>query len=115
MKYTEEQLAGMSDFERNCYIFKKLGGRGDFHEGERGGLVFSNGLIINYCNNPNDIMPLAFENRVCVISSPKTHGDKWSAIWNAAGGKWSLDDVSFHDKNPLRAIVCCLILVLQDK
>lgn len=110
MIYTKEQLQGMSDLEVNralaMLMHKYAGIVGDW---------MPNGVKVNdesnifyserdYCNNPSDIMPLAFEYKIRI--SP--YMDIWCADFIATGQ-------SYFDSNPMRAITCCLILVLQEK
>lgn len=102
---TKEQLQAMSDFQRNVKLFELLGGRAcSLKEGGDGNIVFENGCTINYHNTPNDIMPLQIEHKVNILWHPDKR--KWMAM-NFYG--------DYFDKNLLRAIACCLILVLQEK
>ena len=88
-KLTKEQLQGVEDHELNDEL----------------SLMVSRHA--NYCDSPNDIMPLQFEHKICLIDSEAG----WIAfLFDTADG-----DIEFEDKNPLRAIACCLILVLQEK
>lgn len=64
------------------------------------------GMRIDYCNTPNDIMPLAFEHSVSLI--------KMLSGWRACTNNGIYVVHFFDDENPLRAVVCCLILVLQE-
>lgn len=96
MKYTKEQLQGMSDFELG-YCFN-----------------FFTGHYIDIANL-YDIVSLAFEYGISVIK------DKGEAQYYACVDfddqyrdfPWSRHNC--HNENPLRAIACCLILVLQEK
>lgn len=61
------------------------------------------GMRIDYCNTPNDIMPLAFERKIGLQPA----GKNWQAFAATAD--------FYDDKKPLRAIACCLILALQGE
>lgn len=113
MTYTTQQLQGMSDFEVNKALFKKLGNRCSYQEGTDGGLVFENWSIIDYCNNPNDIMPLAFERKIRLEYSHLV--ECWAAsAWKKTGAREQTMIASFGDKdNPLRAIAC--LILMMDK
>lgn len=106
MKYTKEQLQEMSDFEVNKALANLL----DLQLAASQPSKVSVSVIVgDTCTtfnfkNPSDIMLLAFENKIGV-----QHFNRGN--WQAH----SQGDEVFHDKNPLRAIACCLILVLQDK
>lgn len=121
---TFDQLQAMSDFEVNkalaqivMLVLKKetwtLNNDKDtvwfFNE------TTEKSRVVDYCNTPNDIMPLAFEHRISLIEND----DGYTAYH-----KFSIyEDINyriehgayFGDANPLRAITCCLILVLQEK
>lgn len=60
-----------------------------------------------YCTSAKYIMPLAFEHSVSLI--------KMLSGWRACTNNGIYVVHSFDDENPLRAVVCCLILVLQEK
>ncbi len=66
---------------------------------------------LNYCTNPNDIMPIAFENRINQIS-PTEHRDLWRATATEGGGNWSINDHTSTNTNPLRAI--CEVYILMS-
>lgn len=113
---TKKQLQSMSDFEVNKFLAELLGKKVEQHS------IFNVGLqwcfvdgegnlyrMSNYCNTPNDIIPLAFEHRVHVGPDK----DIWYAIHDASITSEILIEV--EGANPLRAIACCLILVLQEK
>lgn len=118
---TKEQLQATSKFE----LGKALA--------ELAGLTVSNNQYMEYADrdenvvllipagdsfsvdNPNDIMPLAFEHGISLIEND----DGYTAYH-----KFSIyEDINyriehgayFGGTNPLRAIACCLILVLQEK
>lgn len=121
MKHTKEQLQGMSDFEVNCElaylvsenvhsIYRETGGKDSvsiFKELDSGELICCE--IKDYCNNPSDIMPLAFEHGIHFGPQHKA----WYAIHDTS--MLSENPIELENENPLRAIACCLILVLQDK
>ena len=105
---TKEQLQVMSDFEVNKALAVAMGR----YVGEVGEWM-PNGVKVkdesgffysemNYCNTPNDIMPLAFEHKLEI---------DWFADGRCLVGA---GDFMYQSPNPLRAIACCLILVLQE-
>jgi hypothetical protein len=106
MKYTKEQLQGMNDFERNKTLAKMLGLKIAVSQPSKVSVsIIVNGACSTFnFKNPNDIMPLAFEHKIGV-----QHFNR--GTWQAH----SQGDEVIHDQNPLRAIACCLILVLQEK
>ncbi|MDP5205461.1 hypothetical protein ORI99_00150 [Alishewanella sp. SMS9] len=116
MKHTKEQLQGMSDFEVN-YALADLIGFKEIKKSGDSGLILDwhstpPGFKINkadYCNNPSDIMPLAFEHGIHFGPQHKA----WYAIHDAS--MLSENPIEAESESPLRAIACCLILVLQDK
>ena len=117
-KYTKEQLQAMSDFEVNKALAELLG----FLK-VRNFNILVPALIsvtdiccdtldeiescVNYCNTPNDIMPLAFEHKIWLQSVEAKNGLSWIAGANT----WH----AIHHENPLRATACCRILVLQEE
>ena len=101
---TKQQLADMSDFDVNKALCALLGKDVSGVDEQRNMMT---GAVDDYCNNPSDIMPLAFEHNVSLI--------KMLSDWRACTNNGIYVTHSFDDKNPLRATACCLILVLQDK
>ena len=111
----KEQLQTMSDFEVNKALAELLGHKNCRKNPYSAEKVFFDAsessecesTAANYCNTPNDIMPLAFEHGISVVCQ----SDKWDAFL--------YDDASCHyeitNAKPLRAIACCLILVLQEQ
>lgn len=89
MTYTTQQLQAMSDHTINHALYAKLyySSNVDFPK-----------FCPEYCNNHNDIMPLAFERFINMQHS----GIDWITFKN---------DYQFIDKNPLRAIACLLLLM----
>jgi hypothetical protein len=114
MKYTKEQLEGMSDLEVTEVIAKKLGME-IITQSDDSVVCGYAGLRStvagrNYCTNWNDIMPLAVEHDVAYLK------DDISAYHQL----YSLDSYfeykfKFRNDVPQRAIACCLILVLQEQ
>lgn len=115
MTYTTEQLQGMSDHEINCAIAVKLNidhytatgllFTSKKHDGDN---VISVSGVTDYCNNPNDIMPLAFEFGLGVEKSPLRKE------WIARTCEVNMSNNQFRcfvDANPLRAIACCLLMI----
>lgn len=124
MKHTKEQLQGMSDFEVNKTLAVLLGWRVAELDDQSGFLTtayherYPNTIWAGkpdhaweqYCftamDCAGDLMPLSFEHKICLI--------------NESDGGWiaflfDRDEFEFANENPLRAIACCLILLLQDK
>lgn len=119
IKYTKEQLQWMSDLEVNKLLAEILG-VSHYQEGEliftsvkhAGDNVTSISGVTNYCNNPSDIMPLAFEHKISL--SHEFDGDDWLATEHPIM-LFQDNTIRVSNENPLRAIACCLILVLQGK
>lgn len=106
-KLTKEQLQAMSDMQALRNLYELLGF--EVHEYEFEGVI-----TIQKWNKvttaellPNDIMPMAFEHSVSLI--------KMLSGWRACTNNGIYVVHSFDDENPLRAVVCCLILVLQEQ
>ncbi|MBY7923734.1 hypothetical protein [Vibrio fluvialis] len=68
----------------------------------------------NYCTDWNATMPMAVEHGVC-LKSPIKANKMWLAIWNEWGGIWTPNELQVKSESPLRAIVICLIKVLEAK
>jgi hypothetical protein len=120
MKYTKDDLSKMSIAEINEALHKILVRwvDGDGHvtwmlgddiitqtEGGYAGKV-------NYCNDWNDIMPLAVEHGIGMGKSPVRKE------WVARSCNHDHSQFMFRccfDASPQRAIACCLILVLQEQ
>lgn len=121
MKYTKEQLQAMSDFEIGKSLAiecgKVIASEQYFHYGDRDEnvvLLFPAGESFNI-NNPADIMPLAFKHNISIIS-----GDGGKTWWAEYATEINHQFImcskqSCQDVSPLRAIACCLILVLQGE
>lgn len=117
MKYTKEQLQAMSDFEVNKALCTLLG------KDVSGICELRNqmtGAVTDYCNTPNDIMPLAFEYGVVINKAEDIEDiedDEGCKGWVASGGVYSwMDELctygeAYFDENPLRAIACCLLMM----
>lgn len=116
MKYTKEQLQGMSDLEVNRALAMVM----DKYAGVVGEWM-PNGVKVNddsgffysecdYCNNWNDVMPLAVEHRISLCPAEDRDDCEWY------GDKIFSDNIEscWSDVSPQRAIACCLILVLQE-
>mgnify|MGYP003648537022 FL=1 len=58
-----------------------------------------------YCSNPNDIMPIAFANRIGLDSL-------FSGKWVALSPSWSSSGIESTTANPLRAI--CEVYILMN-
>lgn len=131
--YTKEQLQAMSDFEVNKSLhFIRLTQKerkdlesikfksSSFEVRFKSGCNYLSHLK-DYCNTPNDIMPLAFEYGVVINKAEDIEDYEGCKGWVASGGVQSwMDEVCTYgedcfDTSPLRAIACCLILVLQER
>lgn len=104
----KEQLQAMSDFEVNKALCTMLGKDVSGVDEQRNMMT---GAVTDYCDKYSAIMPLAFEHRIQLMPFQDCTGTEWFAdqIFN------SNPDSAYSDINPLRAIACCLILVLQEK
>jgi len=121
MKYTKEQLQGMSNKDVNIALARilldkqgapyhlsdtvtltKLEKLRDDKFDDAIEVVCGFGFRLDYCNTPNDIMPLAFEYNIGLQPAR----NQWQAFSATAD--------FYDDESPLRAIACCLILVLQE-
>ncbi len=103
---TREQLQAMSDFEVNKALAKIICKNHITYTRGRGEMVYADDVKVDYCNTPNDIMPLAFEHRIRIDWF--TDGRCMAYFCSDA------DDICYQSTQPLRAIACCLILVLQE-
>ncbi len=122
MKHTKEQLAVIRDAQVDKELELLLNPKAEFigqHYVDTGDGIYSNVIKYPewpyyrecpaYCRDVSEIMPLAFSNRIAIIPYVKS---LYIANCKIAGRS---EPLSYFDKNPLRAIVCCLILVLQNK
>ena len=117
MKYTQEQLDGMSELEKNVAVAEKLGLKcraicesiSNAVEIDEHGTTFR---PINYCNIPNHIMPIVFEYEVSLFS-PDCPDDKWMAF-SGAGSHCQEEDVKATSTNPLIAIVDCFLMMDEE-
>lgn len=116
MKYTKEQLQGVSDFEvnkalghlvyKNSYIERSVHGGSEISIINKDFAL----VMVDYCNNWNDVMPLAVEYGISLCPSE----DKKDCEWYADKIFSRNLESCWSDKSPQRAIACCLILVLQE-
>lgn len=126
---TKEQLQAMSDRQVDCALCEIVHDSkivaNLFNEGNHFAAQTKEGVdfyVPNYCNTPNDIMPLAFEHGISFLNAGNglmfTATNNYELLcdkrlsdpeFKEAGG------IYFIDVEPLRAIACCLILVLQEK
>jgi hypothetical protein len=118
MKYTREQLADMSDFDINTALTTTILGEpwlswaevtdsGCLHLADSVGNPYFHD-IIDYCNNWNNIMPLAIKYNIAL--SPADN--------NPNGGQWYADRIFSNelescwcDDKPQRAVACVLLLM----
>ena len=68
-------------------------------------LTASDDWDFNPCTNPNDIMPIAFANRIALDSL-------FSGKWVALSPSWSSSGIESTNANPLRAI--CEVYILMN-
>lgn len=115
MKFTKEHLNEKTDSELNVIldILK-------YHTGQAGSQIASV-FTPDYCNNPGVMWPLILEHDISII---KVHGGHVAVNYQDyidIGGSDNVngicaDGAQFgHKSNALRAAVCCLILMLQNK
>lgn len=102
---TKEQLQAMSDFEVNSTLADFINVKWQISAVDDECLMVG-AEVLDYCNNPSDIMPLAFANFIGVTPMVA----RWKSYKIGIVGV----EFEFEDKNTLRAIACCLILVLQE-
>ena len=57
---------------------------------------------VDYCNRWEDAGPVIFDNGIC-LASPVKPRDEWIITWTIDGGLWSVNDITYRHKNPLRA------------
>lgn len=115
MKYTKEQLQGFSDFEvnrvlghlvyKNSYIERSIHGGDEVSITNKDFAL----VMVDYCNNWNDVMPLAVEHGISLKRSRCPAGSGYAYYAESYGGEHHTDYMI-----PQRAIACCLILVLQE-
>ncbi|KAA1217097.1 hypothetical protein AWJ09_04345 [Vibrio cholerae] len=103
-----------------CLVYKCEGWElsktgGSFHSCGIDGSASYVQPIPKYCTDISATWPLMIEHGIS-IQSPSLCGsiDKWTAKY------WESDDENFihlvgHDKDPLRAVVVCLIKTLENK
>ena len=102
MTYTTEQLQGMSDHTVNHALYAKM-----YYSGQAASQIMP-AICPDYCNNPNDVMPLAFELGIGIEKSPLR------MEWIARTCEVNMSNKQFRcciDINPLRAIACCLLMM----
>lgn len=118
MKHTAESLTAMSDFEVNkalaWLVMMVLKKETWTFNNDKDTVQFFNentkkSRIVDYCNNPSDVMPLVFESKIGFAPNK----DSYEAFHLA--DNFQIVDMQYVDTNPMRAAACCLILVLQEK
>lgn len=120
MNYTKEQLQGMSDTQILKRLYQLLGYTVIDYEYQEVITIRDGKKVTTAELCCDDIMPLAFEYGISFISlSDGYMASKCEDIYMEESYRsirfCDPGDMEFADKNPLRAIACCLILVLQDK
>lgn len=108
MTYTTQQLQAMSDHTINHALYHKL-----FQAG-----VSVPDITPDYCNNPNDIMPLAFERGISLIMVIDGYVAIKYDLYIDIGSHEDIEGIcadgpQFGDAKPLRAIAC-LILMMDE-
>lgn len=118
---TKEQLQAMSKFELGKTLAKLAG------------LAVSNNQYMEYADrdenvvllipagdsfsvdNPNDIMPLAFEYGISIIKDHDAEQYYACVAFDDRDYDFAYRLHECYNDSPLRAIACCLILVLQEQ
>jgi len=108
-KLTKEQMHGMSDIQILRKLYELLGFEVHEYVFEEVITIRSGDKVTTAELSPNDIMPLAFE--YCIGFAPNK--DSWEAF--TLEDNYQVVQNQFVSANPLRALACCLILVLQEK
>ncbi len=95
MKPTLEQLNELSDYELNCAVAEKLGEPSDCY------------MRKDYCNNPNDYMPIAIEHRINIewLKAP-------DAVMCTAGDYGNICR-SINKESDLGRSVCIVFLLME--
>ena len=109
MKYTPEELQRLSDFEINCLIDEILNlcaltltdGDGEPFLEHPGTFV-----EIDYCQNPSDIIPIAFENELDLNCMGEL--DDNCVYWEVSSNHYKVEN-----RSPLRAI--CEVFILMNQ
>ena len=106
----------MSDFEINVLVAEKLGVGAKIEDGclftskkHAGENVISVTTFTDYCNNPADMWPLIFENKidVCFIDSANS--------WTSFGLTKNKLLVDSSGDNPLRAAAIVYLMLKDEK
>jgi hypothetical protein len=105
MKYTKEQLSGMSDFELSKAICLLVGYDVSGVTEQQNSM---SGAVPEFLDDWECIMPLAVEHGVALAPN----SDSWTAF--TLQKNWQVVDMQYMDKSPQRAIACCLIMVLEE-
>lgn len=115
MTYTTQQLQAMSNHEINCALAVKLNVdhytatgllfTAKKHDGDN---VFSISGVTDYCNSPNDIMPLAFDRGIKLdcVACPAGSGFVYYAK--------SYDGELQSDYDSACRAIACLLLLMKD-
>jgi len=91
----QEELESYSDYEINLHVRK----------------LTSSKALHDYCNNPNDIMPIAIENNISLLLD---ESDLPEATTNTCwDGGFTDDCISSLDMNIYRAI--CIVFILMKE
>jgi hypothetical protein len=105
-----EELSNLGDFEVNKLIAKLLNRSyvlSIINSDEAYLMCKERDEEIDYCNNPNDIMPIAFENNIGVCPWI----DNWLATFEPEDILAKVAEST--NKNPLRAI--CEVFILMNQ
>lgn len=82
------------------------------------------GEFVDYCNNPSDMMPIAFEYGISLIKTNGSSGDDWTCgVANFHDGMWDFDksktgecvDFEAYGENPLRAAAICFLKMMEAR
>jgi len=107
MNITQEQLKDMSDSQINLLMFPLIKNfKHDVMDGEI--FVFASGDTVDYCKNPNDIMPIATEHKI---------GSRWSYGHEKWGSEYrhDVDEYSIYAFNTNRLRAICEVFILMNQ
>jgi hypothetical protein len=110
----QEELSELSDFDISKIIAKKLGREfyvTTLNSDEPYLMCPKRDEEIDYCDNPGDIMPIAFEHEISINCLGELDDD---CVWWEASPPSHLFD-KCECKNPLRAICIVFILMMEAK
>ena len=102
MKYSQSELRVMDEDDINSIVHEIKHPKGSDYDN-----LFNAMTPSDYCNNPSDIMPIAFKNRMRLTP---WHNDQYQCA------KYTKEiSIECVDKNPYRAMCIVFILMKQDE